>query len=140
MELSKKMRLDISAAAGEPVKPFDIPAVRAVQNKTAGEVPSGVKNQVPQAQIGQDAMFLHNTGGKVPLEHVSSQAAAAVAIQREASATEIAHCTNQLGDGMKGSYVIGGSPMGWNFRMWPGGKAVYYGLSKAEWLALHAAK
>jgi hypothetical protein len=54
------MRLHISAAA---VKPLGIPAVRAVQNKPAGEVPSGVKNQVPQ--IGQDAMILHNRGGNV---------------------------------------------------------------------------
>ncbi|XP_051218689.1 uncharacterized protein [Lolium perenne] len=139
MELSKKMRLDISAAAAEPIKPLDIPAARAVQNKTAGEVPSVAKNQVPQAQIDQDAMFLHNTGGKVPLKHASSQAAT-MGIQRESNASEIANRTNQLGDGVKGSYVIGGSPMGWNFRMWPGGKAVYYGLSKAEWLALQAAK
>ncbi|XP_047063953.1 uncharacterized protein LOC124671648 [Lolium rigidum] len=139
MELSKKMRLDISAAAGEPIKPLDIPAARAVQNKTAGEVPSVAKNQVPQAQIGQDAMFLHNTGGKVPLKHASSPAAT-MGIQRESNASEIANRTNQLGDGVKGSYVIGGSPMGWNFRMWPGGKAVYYGLSKVEWLALQAAK
>jgi hypothetical protein len=139
MELSKKMRLDISATAGEPVKPLDIPVVRGVQNKAAGEVPSVVKNQVPQAQIGQDAMFLHNTGGKVPLKRASSQTAT-TGIQREGNASEIANLTNQLGDGVKGSYVIGGSPVGWNFRMWPGGKAVYYGLSKAEWLALQAAK
>jgi hypothetical protein len=136
MELSKKMRVDI-AAASKPVKPLDIPAVRAVQNKPAGEVPSGVKNQVPQ--ISQDAMFLHNTGGQVPLNHVSSQTAA-VGIQREANTSEITNRPNQLGERVKGSYVIGGSPMSWNFCMWPGGKAVYYGLSKAEWLALQATK
>jgi hypothetical protein len=136
MELSKKMRVDI-AAASKPVKPLDIPAVRAVQNKPAGEVPFGVKNQLPQ--IGQDAMFLHNTGGQVPLNHVTSQTAAE-GIQRVANTSEIANRTNQLGNSVKGSYVIGGSPMGVNFCMWPGGKAVYYGLSKTEWLALQAAK
>lgn len=127
MDLSKKMRLDISAAA-EPVKPFDIPTVRVFRNKPAEKVPSGGKNQVPQ--MGQDAKFVHNTGEKVPLKPVSSQATA-VGIQREANTSD---------ERVKGSYVIGGSPMGWNFLMWPGGKAVYYGLSKTEWLALQAAK
>jgi hypothetical protein len=66
------MRLDTSAAAAAAaaasvVKPLDISAVRAVQNEPAGEVPSGVKNQVPQ--IGQDAMFLHNRGGKYQNHH-----------------------------------------------------------------------
>uniref|UniRef100_A0ACD5UUF7 Uncharacterized protein n=1 Tax=Avena sativa TaxID=4498 RepID=A0ACD5UUF7_AVESA len=121
-ELSKKMRLDISAGA-EPVKQFDIPVARDVKNKPAERVPSGGKNQVPQT--GQDATFLFSTDEKVPLKPVISQAA---------------NRANQLGERVKGSYVIGGSPMGWNFRMWPGGKAVYYGLSKAEWLALQAAK
>ncbi|KAE8807255.1 hypothetical protein D1007_16482 [Hordeum vulgare] len=60
MELSKKMRLDISAAAAEPAIPSDIPAVRDVKNKPAGKVPSGKKNHVPK--IGQD------TGDKVPLK------------------------------------------------------------------------
>uniref|UniRef100_A0ACD5UCY0 Uncharacterized protein n=1 Tax=Avena sativa TaxID=4498 RepID=A0ACD5UCY0_AVESA len=135
-ELSKKMRLDISAAA-EPVKQFDIPVARDVKNKPAEKEPSGGKNQVPQT--GQDATFLFSTDEKVPLKPVSSQAAA-VGIQREANTSEMANRANQLGERVKGSYVIGGSPMGWNFRMWPGGKAVYYGLSKAEWLALQAAK
>lgn len=100
------MRLDISAAA-EPAKPSDIPAVRDVKNKPAGKVPSGGKNQVPQ--IGQD------TGERVSLKPVSSQTAV-VGIHREAN--------QLLGGRLQGSYVVGGSPMGWNFLMWPGGKAV----------------
>ncbi|KAE8810846.1 hypothetical protein D1007_12342 [Hordeum vulgare] len=60
MELSKKMRLDISAAAAEPAIPSDISAVRDVKNKPAGKVSSGGKNHVPK--IGQD------TGDKVPLK------------------------------------------------------------------------
>lgn len=46
-ELSKKMRLDISAAV-EPVKPLDIPAFRDVKDKPAGKVLFRGKNQVPQ--------------------------------------------------------------------------------------------
>ncbi|VAH50597.1 unnamed protein product [Triticum turgidum subsp. durum] len=131
MELSKKMRLDISAAA-EPAKPSDIPAVRDVTNKPAGKVPSGGKNQVPQ--IGQDK------GKKVPLKPVSSQTPA-VGIRRKANPSDTANHGNQLlGGRLQGSYVVGGSPMGWNFLMWPGGKAVYYGLTKAEWLARQAAE
>ncbi|KAM3388884.1 hypothetical protein ACQJBY_011177 [Aegilops geniculata] len=107
MELSKKMRLDISAAA-EPAKPSDLRAARDVKNKPAGKVASGGKNQVPH---------------------------------REANPSETANHGNQLlGERLQGSYVVGGSPMGWNFLMWPGGKAVYYGLTKAEWLARQAAE
>ncbi|KAF8751991.1 hypothetical protein HU200_011977 [Digitaria exilis] len=48
--------------------------------------------------------------------------------------------TKQQGGLPQGSYVIGGSPIGWNFLMWPGCKAVFYGLTKAEWLARRSAK
>ncbi|KAJ8642875.1 hypothetical protein MRB53_004623 [Persea americana] len=33
------------------------------------------------------------------------------------------------------SYIIGGSPIGWNFMIYPGSKAVYYGESKASFVA-----
>ncbi|KQJ83995.1 uncharacterized protein LOC100827446 isoform X1 [Brachypodium distachyon] len=127
MELSKKMRLDMSTAA-EPVKPLDIPAVRAAMNKPTGEVLYGEKNQVPQ--VVQE---------KVPLEPVSSQTAAKgipFGIQQEA----VKNQTNHQGERVQGTYVFGGSPIGWNFRTWPGGKAVYYGPTRAEWLARQAAK
>lgn len=134
------MRLVISAAA-EPVKPLDKPAARAAKDKPAGKVPSGENNQVHQ--IGRAASFLCNTGKKVPLKPVSTQTAAnrlPVEIQREAKSSEIPNYTKQLGERVQGSYVIGGSPIGWNFLMWPGSKAVYYGLTKAVWLARQATK
>lgn len=37
-----------------------------------------------------------------------------------------------LEDGFKGSYVVGGSPVGWNYLVFPGSKPAYYGRSKAE--------
>lgn len=38
-------------------------------------------------------------------------------------------------EGLQASYVIGGSPVGWNFMMYPGSNAVYYGESKASFVA-----
>ncbi|KAL5214292.1 hypothetical protein ABZP36_003444 [Zizania latifolia] len=121
MELSKKMRLDLSAAAG-PVK-----------------IPSGEKNQVPRTD--QAACFMHNTGEKVPLNPVTSQIAAKrslVEIKHEARPSEMTDYTKQPGQSMQGSYIVGGSPIGWNFLMWPGSKAIYYGLTRTEWLARQA--
>lgn len=77
--------------------------------------------------------FRTNRGEKVPLKPVSSQTAA-LGIHREANPCEVANHTNKLlGGGLQGSNVVERSPMCWNFFMWHGGKAVYYGLTKAEW-------
>ncbi|KQJ83997.1 hypothetical protein BRADI_5g18047v3 [Brachypodium distachyon] len=107
---------------------LEILKVRAAMNKPTGEVLYGEKNQVPQ--VVQE---------KVPLEPVSSQTAAKgipFGIQQEA----VKNQTNHQGERVQGTYVFGGSPIGWNFRTWPGGKAVYYGPTRAEWLARQAAK
>ncbi|XP_068646412.1 uncharacterized protein [Aristolochia californica] len=39
-----------------------------------------------------------------------------------------------------GTYVIGGSPLGWNFTMFPGTFSVYYGESKARFRSRQAVK
>ncbi|XP_062183775.1 putative proline-rich receptor-like protein kinase PERK11 [Phragmites australis] len=142
MELSKKMRLDLSSAA-EPVKPFVKPAARASKDTPAGKIPSAEKNQVHPISLAGN--IVHNTGGNAPLKPDNSEAAAPrlvlpVEIKKEARPSKVTNYTKQQGKLLQGSYVIGGSPIGWNFLMWPGSKAIYYGLTKAEWLAHQSAK
>ncbi|PKU78455.1 uncharacterized protein LOC110102953 [Dendrobium catenatum] len=40
----------------------------------------------------------------------------------------------------RGTFVVGGSPLGWNFLLYPGPKLVYYGRTKASVLASRASK
>jgi len=140
IELSKKTRLDLSAAA-EPVKPFDKHAARAPEDKRAEKVLSEEKSLGPTTSLAGN--FVHSTGGGVPLKPDNSDTAAhglPVKTKNRARPSKITGYTKQQGALPQGSYVIGGSPIGWNFLMWPGSKAVYYGLTKAEWLARQSAK
>ncbi|CAL5069330.1 unnamed protein product [Urochloa decumbens] len=141
MELSKKTRLDLSSAA-EPVKSFDKPAARAPEDKPSGKVPSAEKSQVPPTSLAGN--FMHSTGGDVheSLKPDNSDTAAHrlyAETKKGAKPSKTTDHTKQQGGLSQGSYVIGGSPIGWNFLMWPGCKAVYYGLTKAEWLARQSA-
>ncbi|CAN6229162.1 unnamed protein product [Urochloa humidicola] len=138
MELSKKIRLDLSSAA-EPVKSFDKPAARAPEDKPTSKVPSAEMSQVPPTSLAGN--FAHSTGGDVPLKPDNSDTAAhrLLAETKRGAKPMTADHTKQQGGLPQGSYVIGGSPIGWNFLMWPGCKAVYYGLTKAEWLARRSA-
>ncbi|KAG8363323.1 hypothetical protein BUALT_Bualt19G0010400 [Buddleja alternifolia] len=43
--------------------------------------------------------------------------------------------TELLHHGVHGTYIIGGSAVGWNFITYPGGKAVYYGRTKLAFRA-----
>lgn len=40
---------------------------------------------------------------------------------------------------VQGSYVVGGSPVGWNFLVWLGGKIMYYGVAKEVFRTRQAA-
>ena len=141
MELSKKTRLDLSSAAAEPVKPFDKPAARSPEDKPAGNVPSAEKSQVPPTSLAGN--FVHSIGGDVPIKHDNSDIAAHILLVETKKGLRPSKTTDhtvQQGGLPQGSYVIGGSPIGWNFLMWPGCKAVYYGLTKAEWLVRRSAR
>lgn len=141
MELSKKTRLDLSASA-EPVKPLNKHAARAPEDKRVGKVLSAEKSLVPPTSLGLAGHFVHNTGGGVPLKPDNSDTAAhglPVKTRKWPGLSKITGFTKRQGGLPQGSYVIGGSPIGWNFLVWPGSKAVYYGLTKAEWLARQSA-
>ena len=140
MELSKKARLELSTAAG-PVKSCDQPAARAPEDKPAGNVPSAEKSQVPPTSLAGN--FVHSTGGDVPIKPDNSDTAPhklLVETKKRLRPSKTTYHTVQQGGLPQGSYVIGGSPIGWNFLMWPGCKAVYYGLTKAEWLVRRSAR
>lgn len=135
MELSKKTRLDLSSTA-DPVKPSDKPEARAPEDIPAEKVPSTEKSQVPPTNLAEN--FVHCTGGDIPLKPANSDTAThrlLVETKKRARPSKTTDHTKQQGGLPQGSYVIGGSPIGWNFLMWPGCKAVFYGLTKAEWLA-----
>ncbi|KAL6652252.1 hypothetical protein ACP70R_011177 [Stipagrostis hirtigluma subsp. patula] len=137
MELSKKTRVDLCSAA-EPVKP-----PRTPMDKPAEKVPSVEKNQDPPISLAGN--FVHNTSEYVPvkpdnLETAAQRLVLPVEIKKEARPSEITDYAKQQGKPLQGSYVIGGSPIGFNFLMWPGSKAVYSGLTKTEWLARQSAK
>ncbi|CAD6340848.1 unnamed protein product [Miscanthus lutarioriparius] len=73
IELSKKTRLDLSAAA-EPVIPFDKHAARAPEHKRAEKVLSEEKSLGPTTSLAGN--FVHSTGGGVPLKPDNSDTAA----------------------------------------------------------------
>uniref|UniRef100_A0A0E0KTR7 Uncharacterized protein n=1 Tax=Oryza punctata TaxID=4537 RepID=A0A0E0KTR7_ORYPU len=128
MELSKKMRLDLSTAAG-PVKLTVEPTAGDARNMPAGKIQPGEKNQVrPEDQA---ASFMHSSGDKVPLNPVE--------IKHDAKPSVI-DSTKKSGQRLQGSYIVGGSPIGWNFLVWPGSSARYYGLTRSEWVARQSAK
>ncbi|PAN39527.1 hypothetical protein PAHAL_7G249600 [Panicum hallii] len=140
MELSKKARLGLSSAA-KPVKLFEKPAAKAPEDKPAGNVPSAEKSQVPPTSLAGN--FVHSIRGDLPIKPDNSDTAGhmlVVETKKGLKPSKTTDHTKQQGGLPRGSYVIGGSPIGWNFLMWPGCKAVYYGLTKAEWLVRRSAR
>ncbi|GJN26772.1 hypothetical protein PR202_gb14730 [Eleusine coracana subsp. coracana] len=142
MELSKKKRLDLCSGV-EPVKPSVVPTTTTSKDEPSGKPSSAQKNQVPPISLAGN--FIPNADGIIPLKPDYSEAAgqnlvAPEEIKKEATTSNITDHTKQPGRVLQGSYVIGGSPLGCNFLMWPGSKVVYYGLTKAEWLTRQSAK
>lgn len=48
---------------------------------------------------------------------------------------EVREKAKQLDEAFQGTYVIGGSKLGWNFLVYPGSEPVYYGVTKESFLA-----
>ncbi|KAG1355054.1 hypothetical protein COCNU_07G011660 [Cocos nucifera] len=57
-----------------------------------------------------------------------------------AKATEVTEFAKQLEEVVQETYMIGGSPVGWNYLVYPGSKPVYYGVTKASVLSRQVAK
>ncbi|KAG0526963.1 hypothetical protein BDA96_06G191400 [Sorghum bicolor] len=114
---------------------------RAPDDKRADKVLSEEKSLGPTTSLSGN--FVHSTGGGVPLKPDNSDTTVhglPVKTKNRAGPSKITGYTKQQGGLPQGSYVIGGSPVAWNFLIWRGSKAVYYGLTKAEWLARQSAK
>uniref|UniRef100_A0A0E0K3A3 Uncharacterized protein n=1 Tax=Oryza punctata TaxID=4537 RepID=A0A0E0K3A3_ORYPU len=100
MELSKKMRHDLGATF-EPAKRPEKPLAGVVKDGPAEPPPSAENNHAPQTEkIG------------------------------ETQSSELADHPKGLDEIAQGSCMTGGSPIGWNFLVWPGGEVVYYGRTK----------
>ncbi|KAL5207924.1 hypothetical protein ABZP36_032359 [Zizania latifolia] len=135
MELSKKMRLDLGGATFEPAKPPEKPLAGAVKDGQTEPAPSGEKNHVPQTGQTKICPNIANDGAQTN----PNLEGAAEKMVEETQSSEIADHPKELDEIAQGSCVTGGSPIGWNFLVWPGGKVVYYGLTKEEFLARQAA-
>lgn len=57
-----------------------------------------------------------------------------------AKATEATEFAKLLEEVVQDTYMIGGSPVGWNFLVYAGSKPVYYGVTKASVLSRQVAK
>lgn len=108
MELTKQLKMEI-APPGNPNKPSEGPELVAEKEEIPLE-----SHQEKHAEQHPTEKFPNKTVEEnVPGEVISE---------------------NQTGV-PQGSYIIGGSPIGWNFTMYPGSIAVYYGETKASFLS-----
>lgn len=114
MELAKKMRHDLGATF-EPAKPPEKPLAGVVKDGPVEPPPSAENNHAPQT--GETTVCSNIVNNIVPTNPNSDGAAEKMG---ETPRSEIA----------QGSCVTGGSPIGWNFLVWPGGEVVYYGRTK----------
>ncbi|MQM07765.1 hypothetical protein Taro_040608 [Colocasia esculenta] len=104
---------------------------------SAEAVPSEKKTneeQQPVVEDGKEAVEIHVktemqveadvAPATVPKQDGNVPAAAAEKVILEAKSIE-----KQL-QGSQGTYIVGGSPMGWNFLIYPGSEPVYYGVTR----------
>ncbi|KAM0945119.1 hypothetical protein DsansV1_C10g0099171 [Dioscorea sansibarensis] len=81
--------------------------------------------------------------GKLQEEQKDVQVPRASELSPHANISDEIKKSNESGkeqDGLQGTFVVGGSPIGWNFVVFPGSVPVYYGRTKASAIALQAAK
>ncbi|KAH7691736.1 hypothetical protein IHE45_01G018200 [Dioscorea alata] len=81
--------------------------------------------------------------GELQVEQKNVQVPKASEFNPHANISDEVKKSNESGkeqDGLQGTFVVGGSPIGWNFVVFPGSVPVYYGRTKASAIALRAAK
>lgn len=105
LELSKQLRSDL-ATLTEPRKASSIPPTK------------DEPDEVLQENVTNNTKGAPNSDNNIPSE--------------ETVGVELKDVPKNLEDGFKGSYMVGGSPVGWNYLVFPGSKPAYYGRSKAE--------
>ncbi|WOL07373.1 hypothetical protein Cni_G16114 [Canna indica] len=134
-ELAKKIRGDV-ASSENCEKPSKVESSSKVKNEEP------LTNLLESAKPKAEPEVCHTstvTENKTKSEQVTST----VNVQDTASpeiATEVKEKAKQLDEAFQGTYVIGGSKLGWNFLVYPGNEPVYYGVTKESALALRAAK
>ncbi|XP_010918541.1 uncharacterized protein [Elaeis guineensis] len=85
----------------------------------------------------EEKQAAQNQSGEAP--NVSDNIMAQKKVQG-AKATDVTEFAKQLEEVVQETYMIGGSPVGWNFLVYPGSKPLYYGVTKASVLSRQVAK
>lgn len=132
LELTQKLRGDVTSYE-KCKKPSEAVHSLKVENEEPLEKPP--ENVTPNA---------HPQAGDFPTApEKASQPEKATSISdsfQGTTAPEIKEKAKQLDEAFQGTYVIGGSKLGWNFLVYPGSEPVYYGVTKASVLARRAAE
>ncbi|CAL9052766.1 unnamed protein product [Musa banksii] len=132
LELTQKLRGDVTSCE-KCKKPSEAVHSLKVENEEPLEKPP--ENVTPNA---------HPQAGDFPTApEKASQPEKATSISdsfQGTTAPEIKEKAKQLDEAFQGTYVIGGSKLGWNFLVYPGSEPVYYGVTKASVLARRAAE
>lgn len=116
LELSKQLHTDL-AALTEPRKASSIPPTQDEPNEAFQGDGSMIPPTNQAENVTNNLKGVSNSDNNLPSEEAGA---------------DLKDVPKNLEDGFKGSYVVGGSPVGWNFLVYPGSKPMYYGRSKAE--------
>ena len=144
LELTKQLRNEASAA--KPKKSEEQPLPGASKEEKHEER----ENHVPQAQNGDVPSSSDKTRENAPThkdnnpvaaeENIPEAKESAQQLEEGSHIPEAKESTQQLDEGSQGTYVIGGSPVGWNFLVYPGSNTIYYGITKASFHSRQTAK
>ncbi|XP_072986796.1 uncharacterized protein [Typha latifolia] len=140
IELSKKLRNDLTASE-EPKEPTEKSLGGAIKEESAEKVQEEEKKgEQPQTT---DAASLSDGA---PENEPNSDELPSISEKFPEKGSQGSKCSEmkdtakQLDEVSQGSSVIGGSPIGWNFLVYPGSNAVFYGVTKADALLRRSAK
>jgi len=144
LELTKQLRNEASAA--KPKKSEEQPLPGASKEEKHEER----ENHVPQAQNGdvpsssdktrENAPTLKDNNPVAAVENIPEAKESAQQLEEGSHIPEAKESAQQLDEGSQGTYVIGGSPVGWNFLVYPGSNTIYYGITKASFHSRQTAK
>ncbi|KAH7691735.1 hypothetical protein IHE45_01G018200 [Dioscorea alata] len=123
------------------LRPFFIQVMIELTKQLRTDTPSP-PNPKKQEQTFTGVKTEHYLG-ELQVEQKNVQVPKASEFNPHANISDEVKKSNESGkeqDGLQGTFVVGGSPIGWNFVVFPGSVPVYYGRTKASAIALRAAK
>ncbi|PKA59440.1 hypothetical protein AXF42_Ash019594 [Apostasia shenzhenica] len=111
--------------------------------KTMEDLTKQLRNETGSALNSHETCLEQPLSGSVKEEVVENQCDGEkkpMKLQQELKKEELVELVNVIEKEFPDPFLVGGSPIGWNFLVYPGGKPIYYGLSKESTLAIRAAK